>query len=363
MKAVAVFPAKREVRLIDHPAPRLERPTQARVRILDVGVCGTDKEICRFEYGTPPPGSDYLVLGHESFGEVVEAGPEAGDLKTGDSVVLMVRRPCGRPECAPCAAGVQDFCETGAFVERGIDGAHGFMTEEVVDEARYCHRVPPNLRDLGVLVEPLTIAEKSLLQVDRIQRRVPGWETTEGRRAVVLGAGPVGLLGAMALRARGFAVWVYSRSRAPNPKAALAESFGCRYVSTEETPPEALAEEVGKIDLVYEGVGVAKVAFEVAHILGKNGIFVLTGIPPVEGAVEFEVGLFMRNVVLKNQVILGTVNAPAEAFRAAIRDLGVFAERWPAAVRGLVTARVPPEGFLDAVMGRAGGIKNVVSFA
>ena len=200
MKAVAVFPRTQEVKVIEHEVPELRRPDQVKLRILDVGVCGTDKEICAFEYGTPPPGSDYLVIGHESLGEVMEVGPAVSNVKVGDLVVTTVRRPCPHPECRPCRAGYPDFCSTGDYTERGIKEEHGFMTEYVVDHERYLHVVPPELRDVAVLTEPLTIAEKAIDQARQIVRRLP-WlcldDLDEAGRlnpaAVVLGAGPVGL--------------------------------------------------------------------------------------------------------------------------------------------------------------------------
>src|SRR5262249_35488972 len=190
---------------------------------------------CAFQYGTPPDGESRLVIGHESLGEVVEVGAGVTHVEPGDLVVPMVRRPCPHAHCAACRAGRQDFCFTGDFAERGINGLHGFMTELVVDDAQYMHVVPAALRDVAVLVEPLTIAEKALLQVDDIQERLPwacaptpGAPRPTPHRAVVLGAGPVGLLGAMALAARGFDTSIYSRERAPNPKARLAEAIGAR---------------------------------------------------------------------------------------------------------------------------------------
>jgi threonine dehydrogenase-like Zn-dependent dehydrogenase len=335
MKAVAVVPGQREVALIDHEEPRLAAPTQVLLRMLDVGVCGTDREICAFQYGTPPAGASRLVIGHESLGEVVEVGSAVTRLRPGDLVIPMVRRPCPHPHCAPCRAGRQDFCCTGDFSERGINKLDGFMTERVVDHERYMHVVPRALRDVGILVEPLTIAEKALLQVDDIQERLP-WacEFTPGKprqachRAVVLGAGPVGLLGAMALAARGFDTSIYSREPAPNPKSELAAAIGARYFSAEDTPIERLVAEVGNVDLVYEATGASAVAFEMMKVLGTNGIFVFTGVPGRKAAVPVDTDAIMRNLVLRNQVVFGTVNAGHDAFAAAIADLGVFVEKW-----------------------------------
>jgi threonine dehydrogenase-like Zn-dependent dehydrogenase len=333
--------------------------------MLEVGVCGTDREIASFQYGTPPPGSPHLVIGHESLAEVVEVGPEVTRVKWGDLVVPMVRRPCPHDWCVACRESRQDFCYSGDFTERGIKEAHGFMTEYVVDDERWMNVVPPALRDVGVLVEPLTIAEKALAQLWDIQERLP-WACPDRKerachRAVVLGAGPVGILGAMALVAAGFETTVYSRTPTPNPRATLLESIGARYVSSEEASVEELARRVGNIDVVYEAVGASRLAFDVIKVLGTNGVFIFTGVPGRKAPVEVDTDLVMRNLVLKNQVVLGTVNAGRETFEAAIRDLGVFDARWPRALRGLITARFPLARFQEPMAGRAEAIKDVLT--
>ena len=370
MKAVAVVPGTRQVVLVEQDLPRVTSPTQVRLRMLEVGVCGTDREICAFQYGTPPPGSEHLVIGHESLGEVVEVGSAVSRLRPGDLVVPRVRRPCPHDDCAACRAGRQDFCFTGDFSERGIKGMHGFMTEMVVDDERYMHVVPRALREVAVLVEPLTIAEKGLIQVDQVQQRLP-WacEATSGaphrtcHRAVVIGAGPVGLLGAMALVARGYDTSVYSREVAPNPKADLVASIGAHYFSAQDTSLERLAEKVGNIDLVYEATGASTIAFQLMKVLGTNGVFVFTGVPGRKAPIEVDTDVIMRNLVLKNQVVFGTVNAGQEAFEGAIHDLGVFQQRWPTAVQALITGRYPVDAYRDLLAGPAQGIKNVLRFA
>jgi len=367
MKAIAVDPAKREVKLIQHEEPRMTSPNQVKLRMLEVGVCGTDKEICAFQYGTPPRGSDYLVIGHESLGEVVEVGSAVTRVKRGDLVVPMVRRPCPHDYCPACRTDRQDFCFTGDFKERGIKEAHGFMTEIVVDDEKYMNPVPKELRDVAILVEPLTIAEKGLAQIWQVQQRLP-WSCPDGpgnaqahcHRAVVLGAGPVGLLGAMALVNYGFDTYVYSREIAPNPKATLVESIGAHYVSSESDSIEMLGARVGNIDLVYEATGASSLSFAMMKVLGTNGIFVFTGVPGRKGPIEVDTDLMMRNLVLKNQVVFGTVNAGRDSFEASIRDVGTFKNRWPDAVRALITGRFPIEAHRDLLLGSATGIKNVI---
>jgi threonine dehydrogenase-like Zn-dependent dehydrogenase len=282
----------------------------------------------------------------------------------------MVRRPCSREQCVPCRAGRPDFCSTGEFVERGINGVHGFMTEYVVDDEKWLVPVPRALRDVAVLVEPLTIAEKALIQVDLIQSRLPWACPAHGEKgcraclkAVVLGAGPVGLLGAMALVRAGFQTCVYSREAEGGAKDALVRSFGATYVSTESTPPPALPERLGRIDLVYEAVGMSRLAFEVMSHMSRNAIFVFTGVAALRGPQPLDTDTLMRNLVLKNQVSLGTVNAGRDAFEAAVADVGTFLERWPDAIRSVITGRYPIESYRDLLLGRPGGIKNLIALA
>jgi len=370
MQAVGAIPKKKEVAILDHPKPVLSSDNEVIVKSIDVGICGTDREICTFVYGDPPKDSDYLVLGHECLGIVQEVGSAVEEFLPGDLVVPSVRRPCTHGHCAPCKEDLQDFCSTGDFVERGIKMRHGYMTEFWAEEEKYLNYVPVNLKDVAVLVEPLTIVEKAMSQVWPTQCRLPwakhkdakGRPTGKGLNAVVLGAGPVGILGAMKLKAEGFNTFVYSRSKAPNPKAELVESFGVPYISALETSLEELAERVGNIDLVYEAVGVSSISYKVLSILGLNGIYVFTGIPAPKPAIEVDADLIMRNVVLKNQVVIGTVNADQGAFISAIKDLGVFMERWPEALKRVITSRFGTQDSRSLLLDKATGIKNVISF-
>lgn len=362
-----MFPADKAIHVIDnHPAPQLETDSQVLLDMLDVGVCGTDKEIARFDYGVPPEGSAYLVIGHESLARVARVGSAVTRLAPGDLVVTMVRRPCNHAWCRSCRANRQDFCFSGDFTERGIKGRHGFMTEQVVDEERYMHVVPGHLRDVGILVEPLTIAQKALIQTWDVQERLPwtaaGDGSGLGSRAVVLGAGPVGLLGALALMLRGFETWVYSRELPDSRAATWATGVGAHFVSSQQVDIAGLAKQVGNIDLVYEATGASQLSFEMLAVLGTNGVFCFTGVPGRKAPISVDADLLMRNLVLKNQLVFGTVNAGPNAFAAAIADLAQFHVRWPEALRALVTGRFAPERAIDLVTGQTKGIKNVVTF-
>jgi len=370
MKAVAVFPSKRLVQVIDHPEPSIVSPTQAKMRVLEVGVCGTDREITTFQYGTPPEGFDYLVIGHESLSEVVETGAQISKVRPGDLVVMTVRRPCPHDWCMACRDGRQDFCYSGDFTERGIKRGHGYMTELVVEEEKFLSVVPRELRDIAVLVEPLTIAEKSLEQLWTVQQRLPwacpvepGKAPGHCHRAVVLGAGPVGILGAMALRVSGFDVTVYSRSLRHDDKNEIVSAIGAHYMAAETHSIDDLMKAAGPIDVVYEAMGASSVAFDVIQRLGPNGVFIFTGVPGQRGPNQVDTDRIMRDMVLNNQAIVGSVNAPPQAFRAAIEHLGAFIERWPDAIRSVITARFPIERALEPLSGSGGGVKNVIQIA
>jgi threonine dehydrogenase-like Zn-dependent dehydrogenase len=367
MKTIAVTPAAKQVSIVNQAEPSISSPTEVKLRMIEAGVCGTDREICAFEYGTPPAGMEHLVIGHESLGEAVEVGAKVSRVKVGDLVVPMVRRPCPHDYCAACRSSRQDFCFTGDFTERGIKEQHGFMAQFIVDDEKYMNPVPADMRDVAVLVEPLTIAEKGLAQVWNIQQRlpwgcpiVPGKAQAHCHKAVVLGAGPVGLLGAMALVNADFDTYVYAREPAPNPKASVLEAIGAKYFSAETHSLEALTSEIGNIDLVYEATGASKLAFDMIQHLGMNGIFIFTGVPGRKAPVQVDTDLMMRNLVLKNQVVFGTVNAGRPTFEDAIRDLQVFKNAWPQAVQSLITGRFPIDAHRELLVGKASGIKNVI---
>lgn len=360
MKAVAVHPGEKRFGVISHAEPGTLGPREVRLHMLDIGICGTDKEIVAFEYGTPPAGSDYLVIGHESLGEVIETGSEVTSLRPGDLAIPSVRRPCGHAHCTACRAGRQDFCLTGDFVERGIKEAHGFMTEFVAEDERYLNHVPGSLRDLGVLVEPLTIAEKAMEQVWQVQKRLP-WASAHEHTALVLGAGPVGLLGAMKLVLEGFKTFVYSRSAGSESRDDIVRGIGATWLPAEEIPVADLFKHMGAIDVVYEAVGASSLAFEVLPHLDANGVFVFTGVPGRKAPIQVDTDRLMRDLVLKNQVMFGTVNASHGSFASAVADLEAFQQRWPKETGMIITNRIPIAQAEEPLSGKVPGIKNIIS--
>jgi glucose 1-dehydrogenase len=357
MQALAVFPSKKSVQLIDLPQPKLQDATDVLLRVHEVGLCGTDREISSFEYGSPPPGSDHLILGHELLAEVVEVGRGVRGLRPGDLVVAIVRRPCPHAECRACRGGRQDFCITGDYTERGIKGANGFLADYVVEDEAYLVRVPRVLADVAVLVEPLTVVTKAADQAQAIFNRLP-YEPGP-QRGLVLGAGPIGLLGAMVLVADGFETVVYSRDSEESKQAQLVRSLGAHYTPSTSNPIESLAKGSGQFDVVLEAVGFAPLMLAATQMLKPNGVLALTGVPPEDATAELNVGRALRNLVLRNEVVFGAVNAGRRDHLSAIRHLEQFMVLFPDSVRKLITDRVPLAE-VPQILTQKRGIKGVV---
>jgi threonine dehydrogenase-like Zn-dependent dehydrogenase len=360
MRAVAVFPHQGEIRIVDRADPKSPGPHQVLLRTREVGICGTDREIAAGDYGEPPPGADQLILGHEAISDVVEVGSAVRRLRPGQTVVPMVRRPCDDPDCLPCRAGRQDFCVTNRFTEHGIKQADGFLAELTVDEEASVLPIPDALRDVGVLIEPITVVAKGMDQVRKIRERLP-WDIPY-QRALVLGAGPVGLLSAMACLVNGYETIVFSREGSGGERAGFVRGLGARYVSSEETPLGQLGAELGPIDLILEAAGFSPLMVSAIEVLGPNGILMLTGVPGHRPASPVDTDLLMRRIVLGNQVIFGTVNAGRGDYAEAIHLLEAFMVQFPEAVRGLITGRFPLDEAPELLTTR-GGIKNVVSMS
>jgi threonine dehydrogenase-like Zn-dependent dehydrogenase len=360
MQALAVFPSKKNLQLIDLPQPKLQGATDVLLRVREVGLCGTDREISSFEYGSPPPGSDHLILGHESLAEVVEVGRSVRSLRPGDLVVAIVRRPCPHAECRACRGGRQDFCITGDYTERGIKGADGFLADYVVEDEAYLVKVPRVLADVAVLVEPLTVVTKAADQAQAIFNRLP-YEPGP-QRGLVLGAGPIGLLAAMVLVADGFETVVYSRDAEESKQGELVRSLGARYMSSTANPIESLAKGSGQFHVVLEAVGFAPLMLAATQMLKANGVLALTGVPPEAATAELNIGRALRNLVLRNEVVFGAVNAGRRDHVSAIRHLEQFMVLFPESVRKLITDRVPLDE-VPQLLTQKRGIKSVVQMS
>lgn len=319
MKAIAVIPGTpNSIHLVEMPKPSIDEIAGGRgvlVRVLRVGVDGTDKEINNAEYGAPPPGSDFLVIGHEGFGVVEEVGTNVHELKPGDYVVATVRRP---GKSIYDTIGTNDMTTDDVYYERGINLRHGYLSEYYVDDAEFIVKVPRGLKEVGVLLEPMTVVQKGITQAFEIQRRLKVWRP---KRAAVLGAGTIGLLATLVLKLRGIEVVTFGRTQKPYLNSNLIEELGASYVSTADTTIQDFADEHGGFDLIFEATGFAPIVFDAIQALAKNGVLVLSSVTGGDRTIEVPADRINLEFVLGNKVMVGTVNANRSYFETGVQDM------------------------------------------
>lgn len=335
MKAISVFPGKpNSVHVSDLAKPTLDQVPNGRgvlVKVLRVGVDGTDKEINAAEYGAAPPGYDFLVIGHEGFGQVEAVGSNVTELKPGDYVVATVRRP---GKSIYDLIGTNDMTTDDTYYERGINLRHGFLTEYYVDDVEFIVKVPQGLKHVGVLLEPTTVVEKGIYQAYEIQRRLKVWKP---RRAAVMGAGTIGLLATLVLRLRGLDVTTFGRTLKPYLNAELLEKLGARYISTQQTTILDGAKQYGPFDIIFEATGNSSVVFDSMQALGKNGVLVLSSVTGGDKMIQVPADRINLEFVLGNKVMVGTVNANREYFELGVRDMAQAEAEYPGWLGNLLT--------------------------
>lgn len=346
MKAIAVFPGKpNSAHLAELPKPSVGEITGGRgvlVRVVRVGVDGTDREINAGEYGAapqskagkqcaPPEGCKFLIIGHENFGQVEEVGPNVTALRPGDYVVATVRRPGAS---LYDQIGTYDMTTEDAYLERGINLLHGFLAEYYVDEAEYLVPVPPSLKEVAVLLEPFSVIEKGLTQAYETQRRLRIWRP---QRAAVMGAGTIGLLAALALRSRGLEVTTFDLKPKSSLNADLVEALGGRYLSTADRPMLEGAQDYGPFDLIFEATGFSPVAFESMQALGKNAVLILASVTEGDRTIEVPSDKINLEFVLGNKVMVGTVSANRAHFEMCVRTMAHAEAAYPGWLGRLLT--------------------------
>lgn len=335
MKAIAVFPGKpNSAHLAEMQEPQVADVAGGRgvlVKVLRVGVDGTDKEINAAEYGAAPPGYDFLVIGHESFGQVEAVGENVKEVKPGDYVVATVRRP---GHSIYDLIGTNDMTTDDTYYERGINLLHGYLAEYYVDSADFIVKIPQMLKDVGVLLEPMTVVQKGITQAYEIQRRLRVWHP---KRAAVMGAGTIGLLATLVLRLRGLEVVTFGKTPKPYLNSDLIEALGATYETTTDTPVIEGAKKYGPFDLMFEATGFSPLAFESMQALGKNGVLVLSSVTGGDRKVEVPADKINLGFVLGNKVMVGTVNANREYFEAGVKDMAQAEAEYPGWLTRLLT--------------------------
>jgi glucose 1-dehydrogenase len=360
VQALLVDPPKPGVHMgqVPDPAAGLD---DVKVRVIECGVCGTDRDIVAGKYGTPPEGRKDLVLGHENFGKVVQVGSAVQGLRVGDEVVATVRRGCGI--CRYCRTNRSDFCETGLFTERGIKGRDGYLAEFYVERPEYIVRVPRPHRLSGVLLEPLSVVEKGVVQARKVLDRTevaPGTNGNRPRTALVAGTGAIGMLAAMVLAAEGFEVTAIDRHGDDTPAGRLLNAIDAKHADV-STGLAVLGKQ--RFDLIFDATGSASLDFDLTSRLGPNGVLLVTGIPTDSGLTfPIPAGEILRKLVLQNQAIVGSVNANRRYFEAGLRHLTIFRRKWGTVAEQLVSQRLPWTEFAPVLVGaRPEGIKTVLT--
>lgn len=367
MKAIALTVHTTDLNLVDRPEPVITATDEVKVRVVRVGICGTDREETSGGRALAPGESRELVIGHEMLGQVVQVGDQVSRVKPGDYAVFTVRRGCGR--CLPCEMNRPDMCRTGEYRERGIWGLDGYQAEYVVDKEQHVVRVPPELEPIGVLTEPASVVEKAIDEAVRLQTtRLPDAQATPewlfGRRCLVAGLGPIGLLGAMALRLRGAEVYGLDIVDENTPRPQWLEGIGGHYVDGRTIPADRVGKTLGPMDLILEAAGIAMLDLNLLDALALDGIIAVTGIPSGDRPIQVDGAEIVRSLVLNNQLMVGSVNASRDHFQMAVDDLSNAHWIWGEHLTKLITNRYPYSNFHQALTGHGPDeIKVVVEWA
>ena len=364
MKAIAIKPGTRRVDIVEFEEPQVTSPTHVKVKVLEVGICGTDRnEVTEGKVRTPR-GVDEMIIGHEMFGQVVAIGDAVTTVQVGDYAVFSVRRGCGK--CLPCLFNRSDMCYTGAYTERGIKESHGFDAEFVVDDEQYLVKVPESILSVGVLAEPMSISEKAIDEALLIQAaRLAGISSQsklKEKRVLVAGLGAVGILACMALRLREAEVIGLDIVDENSAKPHILKKIGGMYLDGRTVGIADLNEKIGQVDFIFEATGVARISFNLIDALGVNGIYVMTGIAHDTRPVSVA-GDLMNQIVLKNQIILGSVNAGPKHFQYAVEDLELARHKWGTVIDEVITRRIDYHQFEEAIKQQSDNdIKTVIQW-
>jgi glucose 1-dehydrogenase len=361
--AIAFVTRSGKVEPVAPPQLTAPGPDEVLVSTELVGFCGTDREIIHGGVAVHPD-EELLILGHEMVGTVLEVGASVTDLAPGERVVPMVRLPCGA--CGPCDAGRSDFCLTGEYREFGITRIHGFARPAVLVPASALLKVPDELDDVAVLAEPLSIVEKTFDQARYTMRRIPGRDLDErrwgsGLRAIVAGAGSIGLLSTYLGLHLGFEVEVFDVRGTDSLPAQLATAAGARYLNVgADEPVESIVDRLEPADLIIEATGSPHLGFGLINALTRGGVLMWVGVAAEEHEVRFEGSEAILRAVLQSNAIVATVNSSRDHFRMALEDLVALSKE--PRFDELLTDVLPVERFEEAIWPRTDAIKQAVTF-
>ncbi len=373
MLAVGVIRDKSGVHAFDIPIPVIKTSDEVLVRVKEVGLDGTDYNMVRYGLKDIAEGRNNLAMGHEMVGVVEATGSAVKSLLPGDAVTMTVRRGCG--QCHPCLHNQSDMCMTGLYTERGIHKVDGFLTQFVVDREQYIVKVPPHLVKLAVFTEPLSIAEKGIEQIRIIQSRLP-WTCPHPdhsflsekwgmcKIALVVGAGPLGLLATSVLRSAHVHTYVADIVPEDSPKAHLVKHMGAIYLDARGKKPDELAGiccQEGNLDIIFEASGAADTAVELINYMTRSSIYVMTGIPRGDLAIQVDAAQLVRQLVRSNQVIVGSVNSNRSHFEMALGHIETIDSSFDNILAEMITHRFSIRDYQQAFASRdPNHIKTVI---
>lgn len=355
MKAIAITPGKGNARIIEMNEPKIKSDNDVIIEVHEVGICGTDREEASGGRADPPSGENELVIGHEMIGRVVATGKNVTRVKKNDYAMFMVRRPCGN--CLFCSNNRSDLCRTGDYTERGIKGIHGFQSEYVMDKDEYVIPVTNSISDIGVLTEPMSVVVKAieeslLLQSSRFSNITPhNW--LSGKKTLIAGLGSIGLLTAFILKMQGAEIFGLDIVDKSSIRPSIFGEIGGEYINGREVNTINIDSRYGEMDFIVEATGIAKLGFELMDALAPNGIYVLLGIPEGERPVTILGGELLQQMVLKNQIMLGSVNAGNKHYFQAVEELVKIKNKYNGLISKIITERVNYQNFKKVLESQA----------
>ena len=373
MKSIAIKQANRELQLVDYDLPPL-RDGEVLVKTLATGICGTDRELLEYNRIIPPEGEDFLIIGHEAVGEVAEVGASVSQLRKGDIVVPIVRAGCGR--CFFCNNGRSDMCSTGNYKERGILGLHGFMSEYFTEKELNLVRIPGALKSQAVLLEPLSVGIKAIeesfeIQKTRLYKNENVSEEEICKDVLVIGAGAVGLLTSLIMAHHNAKLTCIDIEEEDGVKSDIVKMMGGYYINlkkyreNDKINLEELCENhiTKKIDLMFDASSDPLTSFQLMELLKFNGIAVLLGFP-FEGKKNIlDLGHFITSFVLRNQVLVGSVNSNKKHFERGKYYLEQSQKRFGGVLDKTITHRLPFINYQEAFnIESTGRIKVVLTW-
>lgn len=358
MQAIGAFPQTTEPQIVELDEPEQLKEGQVLCRTLELGICGTDRDILESAQPLVPPDESYLVLGHECLARIESVGPGVTSLAPGELVVPVVRRALDRRARRP------DLLPFGTFTERGIVREHGFSPLLWIDRPEYLFRVPREIAGIAVLTEPLSVAEKGINEALAVQRGRLGAEAwTTPPRVLVTGMGPIGFASLLAARCRQWPVTLYGRDAEDSFRAQLARQLGAQFLADTRFDPNLPDVERDGFDLILECTGSDEVLMRVAPTLASCGVMVWLGSSRQPKPRVHNLDVLMRNAILRNHIHLGTVNAAARDFQQAIEQLAQLQRTHRQQVEAMITARVSLHDALWHCTHREPqGIKTVVRY-